>query len=176
MKIFRRRTIILGIPSVWHMRVRVEYVLVGGILLVCIVLGMYFYLRSAHTLLDTSTVRQTSFTVYAPVVAPMGLMLQKGSTVVSDTTVTYALVNKSDGAVITVTVQPRPPSLDMRQMTEGGAVTSSILSNGTLYDLSTSGASKHLLDTGDSLVFITSMQAVNTATITALASSLKRAN
>lgn len=61
-------------------------------------------------------------------------------------------------------------------MIEGGSVKSTVLASGTLYDLSAGGASKYLLDMGDSLVFITSARSINTSTINALAIDLQRVN
>lgn len=155
-------------------RITPKRIVIGGALVVGIAVGAYLFWPSA-SILDASTIGQAKFPVYAPKTTPEGFTLQKNTTVVTDSTITYSLVSEGND-VITVTVQPRPSSLDMRQMTEGGSVKSTILSSGTLYDLSAGGASKHLLDMGDSLVFITSAQSISTSTINELASNLQRAN
>lgn len=157
--------------SAWK---RPRYLIAGGVVVIGIAAGVYF-LWPSPSVLDASTVRQARFPVYAPASAPEGFSLQKSHTVVTDSTVTYSFVNQ-DNDIITVTVQPRPSSLDMRQMVEGGSVKSTILASGTLYDLSVGGSSKFLLDMGDSLVFITSDRSINTSTINALAADLRRAN
>ena len=151
-----------------------RYLIAGGVVTVSVAIGAYL-LWPSSSVLDASTVHQAKFPVYAPTSAPKGFSLQKNHTVVTDSTVTYSFVNQEND-IITVTVQPRPSSLDMRQMVEGGSVKSTILSSGTLYDLSVGGASKFLLDMGDSLVFITSAQSISTTTINSLASDLRRSN
>ncbi len=156
-------------------RITPKRMLIGGAIVAACMAGGAYLLWPSASVLDDSTIRQAQFPVYAPQAAPEGYTLQKNRTVVTDSTIVYSFANeRGDG--ITVTVQPRPSSLDMRQMTEGGSVKSTILSSGTLYDLSAGGASKYLLDMGDSLVFITSVQAVNTSIINTLAANLKRAN
>lgn len=156
-------------------KVTPKRVVIGGAAVIaCAVVGVYFFWPHA-SVLDASTVRQVKFPVYAPKSSPEGFVLQKNSTVVTDSTITYSFANDQND-IITVTVQPRPSSLDMRQMTEGGSVKSTVLASGTLYDLSAGGASKYLLDMGDSLVFITSARSINTSTINALAIDLQRVN
>lgn len=160
----------------WRRVLQSRYIVIGGLVVVIIVLAGAYYVWVNRPLLDADITDRAKFTVYVPTTSPNGYDLEKDLTVVSDDTLTYSFANRYDNATITVTVQPRPSHFDMKQMAEGGSVNSTATQNGTLYNLSAEGTSKYLLDMGDSLVFITSAKNINTATINALAASLKKVN
>ena len=86
----------------------------------------------------------------------------------------YVLINQATNKQITVTVQPKPSNFDMSQMTKGGSVESVTVQLGILYNLSAGGSTRFLLNTGDTLIFMTSPESVDTETVTNLANSLTR--
>ena len=153
-----------------------RYGVIGGIVVVLIGAGIIYYQWVNRPIVGRQIIHQADFAVYVPTAAPNGYSLQKDTAMVTGDTLTYAFVNAAGDATIAVTVQPRPASFNMKQMTEGGAVNSTTTANGVLYDLSAGGASKFLLDTGDSLVFITSAKTMTTVTINDFIASLRRYN
>lgn len=72
-------------------RLRARYLIAGGVGLVVIAAVLYI-LWPNPSVLDTSTIRQVRFPVYAPKLAPEGYSLKKDSMVVTDSTVTYSFV------------------------------------------------------------------------------------
>lgn len=148
----------------------------GGVIVLLIGAGMVYYQWSVRPVVDRRVIDQAGFVVYAPTTAPRGYSVRNEATAITGDTLTYTFSGTAGDADITVTVQPRPSGFNMKQITEGGSVNSTATPNGTLYDLSAGNTSKYLLDTTDSLVFITSAQTVTAATVNDLAASLRRYN
>lgn len=138
--------------------------------------GVAYYYWSKRTVLDEQIVKETGFTVYAPKDPPAGYELNEDSVKSDSGTVSYVFDGVLTDKSITVTVQPKPSGFNMSQMIDKGSIQSKAVASGTLYDLSAGGTSQHLLDTGDSLVFMTSSESIDTATINALAEDLVKQN
>lgn len=155
---------------------RLLWLLVGAIVVVgAIGAGIYYYIATSPAI-SRSVVNEAEFSVYAPNHAPSGFHVDDDRTNLSDTMLSYVFVGQSDEREITVTVQPTPAGFDMSQLIGSGSINSTTTSNGTLYDLSAGGTSRHLLNTGDALVFLTSAQNIDTTTINQLAQSLRKLN
>ena len=126
--------------------------------------------------IDRRIIREADFPVYAPRTLPEGFAVKREQTQLGDGVLSYVFVSQKTNREITVTVQPKPKQFDMSQMTKGGSIKNVALQAGTLYDLSAGGSSRFLFDTGDTLVFLTSPDLVDMATMTNLANSLDRFN
>ena len=137
-------------------------------------LGVGYLIWSNQSVVDRQAIRQAPFTVYAPKSSPAGFAIIDEKTELSDDLLTYSFSNQAQDREIVVTVQPLPPSFDMQQLICSGTVSSTSTKNGMLYDLSTSGSGKFLLNTGDTLIFFTSSTTIDTATVNSLASDLVR--
>ena len=138
--------------------------------------GLFSYFLWSSPVIDRSLVKDAEFSVYAPRKAPDGYVLQEDLTRYSSNTLTYGFLSPEDGGKIVVTVQPLPNGFDMTQMTEGGSIDRTNTPQGTLYNLSAGGASKYLLNTGDSLIFLTSDSSISTASINSLVEDLVKLN
>lgn len=138
--------------------------------------GVMYYWLSRQPLIDEKTVAQADFPVYVPRHEPWGYELQASQTRITKDMLVYVLEGKAAGKNITVSVQPRPAGFNMTQLSEGGSISSAVIQNGTLYNLSTGESSKYLLDSGDALIFMTSPASIDTATVNALAISFSRLN
>ena len=129
---------------------------------------------SNQPLISKSQVKSADFPVYLPTVAPDGYKLTENSVSVGGNTVTYSLGNPETSNSIAITVQPTPGRFKMTQLVEGASVKSFDVSSGVLYDLSTEGSYKYLLDTGDTLVFLTSKSRMDLATVKTIVENLTR--
>ena len=145
-----------------------------GVIVIAIAVGGYIWWSTP--VIDKALVADASFSVYAPRKAPSGYVIQESRTRLSSDTLTYAFRDAQANRDIVVTVQPLPSGFDMTQMTEGGSIDRITTSSGVLYNLSAGGASKYLLSTGDSLIFLTSSTAIDTATISSIADDLVKLN
>lgn len=135
---------------------------------------VYWWLN--RPLIDKSIVKDATFPVYIPKEAPEGYKLDSGQTKLDSDMLVYEFVSQDHGGRVVVTVQPMPTSFDMQKLIGSGSVSSTSTELGALYDLSVSSNSKFLLDTGDTLVFLTSDRRIETSTITAIANNLNRQN
>lgn len=136
----------------------------------------YWYWESRLSVVGREIASEASFTVYAPKHAPAGYQIERDQVNLGNNILSYEFSSQSADKRITVTVQPRPPGFDVAELTKGGSISSTVTDNGALYDLSVGGVSQYLLDTGDSLVYLTSPGSVDVATINQLANSLQKLN
>lgn len=137
--------------------------------------GAWYWYNSA-SVVDREVVEAADFTVYSPRRAPVGYQLQEDKTSLKNGILTYEFAGESSRADIVVTVQDRPEGFSMSEISKGGSISSTAMDSGTLYDLSAGEAAQYLLDTGVSLVYITSPGSINTGTINSLANSLRKIN
>lgn len=151
-------------------------IIVGASVIALSTAGAGYYIWSQQPIIDRNVIKDARFSVYAPTATPKGYALNDDETRLGGGTLTYSFSDVDDESKITVTVQPKPSGFDMRQMTKDGSINTTATTNGTLYNLSAGGMSKHLLDTGESLVFLTSPVEIDSATVAAFASSLKKLN
>lgn len=148
-------------------------VLLLVVALVLAVACQYFYNR---TIIESSIVEDANFSVYAPTQAPKGYQISGDDTSLEDNLLSYSFKTKDEEKVLTVTVQPKPKYFNMSQISKGGSVSSTVVSSGTLYNLSAGGSTQYLLDAGDSLVYITSLDNISTNSINTFAASLVKVN
>ena len=144
--------------------------------IIIVVGGAGYLIWNGRSLIDSQITEEASFAVYTPKQAPSGYVLDKNKTKLSKDTLTYVLVNKSNDKDIIVTVQPIPKNFDMKKLIGSGTVTTTSTPNGALYDLSASGKSQYLLNTGDSLIFFTSTHSIDAAAINTLATDMVKRN
>ncbi len=138
--------------------------------------GIAYYVWAAQPIVGRRVVSEANFPVYTPRRAPSGYRLVQDETRLGDRTLSYVFVDDKAERTITVTMQPTPSKFEMSQIVEGGSINSTAVASGMLYNLSSGDASKYVLDTGDTLVFLTSPDKIDTATINGLAASLVRQN
>ncbi len=150
-------------------------VLIVVISFAIIALG-YWYWDSQSSVVGREIASEASFTVYAPKHSPAGYQIERDQVNLGNNILSYEFSSQSADNPITVTVQPRPSGFDVAELTKGGSINSTVTDNGALYDLSVGGVSQYLLDTGDSLVYLTSPGSVDVATINQLANSLQKLN
>ena len=127
-------------------------------------------------IIDQRLIREADFPVYVPRSLPEGFVVQREHTQLDTGVLSYVVASETTGREVTVTVQPKPAKFDMSQMTKGGSIESVAVTTGILYNLSAVGTSRYLLDTGDTLVFLTSPSSIDMATMTSLTNSLDRFN
>lgn len=145
-----------------------------GVVVVAAIIG--YNVWANHSVVERRLIREAGFPVYAPRSAPKGFTIDTGRTQLNGEVLSYVLINQATNKQITVTVQPKPSNFDMSQMTKGGSVESVTVQLGILYNLSAGGSTRFLLNTGDTLIFMTSPESVDTETVTNLANSLTRFN
>ena len=145
---------------------------IAVIIIAGVVIG--YIVWSSHSVIERQIIREADFPVYAPRSEPDGFVVSREETRLGGGVLSYVLTNEATGKDITVTVQPRPSDFDMSQMTKGGSVESVVTQNGTIYNLSVAGSARFLLNTSDTLVFLTSSESVEIATVTVLVNSLVR--
>lgn len=152
--------------------------ILGWVILVVLLVsgfGIWYWYNSA-AVVDREIASAADFTVYSPRQAPSGYQLEAEQTSLNNDILTYKFTSQSNRTDIVVTVQDRPEGFSMSEISKGGSISSTAMSSGTLYDLSTGDTSKYLLDTGLSLVYITSSGSINTATINSLVNNLRKIN
>ncbi len=146
-------------------------------LFVVIAIGFAGYLFwTSQPIVEKRIIDKADFPVYLPNKLPEGLTLQRDQTQASKDMLSFVLYSSKTDQDIAVTVQPRPEGFNMQQMIGSGSVKSRAISVGIFYDLSANGSNKYLVDTGESLIFITTSEVIDEATIGRLADSLSRAN
>ncbi len=138
------------------------------------VAGVAFAFLGNQPMLNKQVFSEADFPVYVPKRVPSGYRLNKESVSATSEVVSYALVDDQVDNSFTITVQPTPGRFSMTQLVDGGQVKSYQTSSGTLYDLTTNKSYQYLLDTGDTLVFITSKNATDIATVKSIAENLTR--
>lgn len=151
------------------------FVLVFAVTLLLAGFGIYYW-RSSVSIIDRKLASQADFTVYAPRQEPKGYKLQQEQTSLENDLLTYKFTGSDEKLDIIVTVQDRPDGFNMNQISEGGSINATAMDSGTLYNLSTGETGQYLLDTGISLVYITSPSGIDTTTINSLANSLRKIN
>ena len=151
--------------------------LVWVIVLVSIVVALgIWYWRDSASVVDRKLVSGADFTAYAPRQAPAGYKIQQDQTSLENGLLTYKFTGSSGESDIIVTVQDRPDGFNMNEISKGGSISSTAMDSGTLYNLSSGETSQFLLDTGVSLVYITSPSNVDTGTVNSLTNSLRKLN
>lgn len=145
-------------------------VVIGLVLLAAAI----WYWYDKQPIIDRDTISSADFTVYVPSKAPAGYTLREEQTSLSNGILTYGFQDESSDSDIIVTVQTKPSGFDMSQLSKDGSITSSSTSVGQLYNLSVGNSSQYLLDTGDSLLYITSPNNIDTSTVNSLANSLSK--
>lgn len=136
----------------------------------------FWYWRQSSSVVERRVVAEAGFTVYAPRQAPAGYVIESDQTSLKNDILTYKFTSQSDGGDMVVTVQDRPDGFSMSEISKGGSISSTAMDSGTLYDLSTGEAGQYLLDTGVSLVYITSQGKIDKAAVNALANDLRKIN
>lgn len=160
-----------------RLRLTKKRLVIGAISLLVISVALAsYYFWSTRPLIERRIIDQADFPVYAPQQAPSGYRLNSDKTQVTDTVLTYVFTDQSNNADITVSVQAKPATFDMSQLTKGGSITSTAVKSGTLYNLSAGGTSQYLLDSGDALIFLTSPANISTEKVNSLANSLAKQN
>lgn len=158
-------------PRLMHGNLKlILYLLVATLVLVSLVL----IILDNRPVINKSAIKGTNFPVYLPKKIPEGYQLGEESISATSNVVSYTLANRETNNSITITVQPMPGQFSMSQLAEGGQVKSYQISSGTLYDLTTEGSYKYILDTGDTLVFFRSKKPTDLDTIRYIAENLTR--
>ena len=139
-----------------------------------ILLGGVWYWYDSRVVVDRAVLAEASLKVYSPRQAPDGYRVASDQTSLRQGILSYTFTNDTENSDITVTVQDKPINFDMGQLTHGGTVNSTLTDKGTLYDLSAGGINKYLLDTGTSLIFITTPSDVVRETVDSLVRDLRR--
>lgn len=153
---------------------RITLAVLAGVILL---LGGIWYWYNSQSIIDRQIVNQANFTVYAPKSVPSGYSLQDDKTKVSRSMLTYSFASQSvEDDVIIVTVQPKPASFDMQQLVGSGTVNTTSTPLGLMYNLSVSGHSQYLVDTGSSLIFLTSSTEIDAVTVNKLVNDLVKLN
>ncbi len=147
-----------------------------AIVVLALVGSAVWYWRDSASVVDRKVVSSADFATYAPRQAPSGYQVQDDQTSFENEILTYKFASKTDDPDIVVTVQDRPDGFSMTEISKGGSLSSRAMDSGTLYDLSTGETGQYLLDTGVSLVYITSAGDINASTINLLANSLRKIN
>ena len=151
--------------------------IIGAIAVVVAAVAIVGYgVWANQSVVERQFIHEAEFPIYAPRSAPKGFTIDTGRTQLNGEVLSYVLINQATNKQITVTVQPKPGNFDMSQMTKGGSVESVTVQLGILYNLSAGGSTRFLLNTGDTLIFMTSPESVDTETVTNLANSLTRFN
>ena len=149
-------------------------ILIYALLVLGVIVGVVFIVLSNQPMISKQALTETNFPVYVPKRIPPGYQLSEESVSATSEVVSYSLVGDQADNSFTITVQPTPGRFNMAQLIEGGQVKGYQTSSGTLYDLTTSKSYQYLLDTGDTLVFITSKNATDIATVKSIAENLTR--
>ena len=147
-----------------------------GIVVAIIVAGIAWYWYQRQPIINQRVISAADFSVYVPTKAPAGYSLREEQTSLDNGILTYGFEDSSSDRDITVTVQAKPSGFDMSALSKGGSVNSIATSAGTMYNLSAGGLSQYLIDTGDSLLYITSPDTIGTETATSIANSLTKYN
>ncbi len=145
---------------------------IAAIILVGVAVG--YNIWTNQSVIERQIIREADFPVYAPRSAPDGFIVSQEETRLGGGVLSYVMTNEATDKDIIVTIQPRPSDFDMSQMTKGGSVESVATQNGTIYNLSAAGSARFLLNTDDTLVFLTSSENVEIVTITTLVNSMVR--
>lgn len=164
-----------------------EIVMVFGkrqknILMVVCIIGIllvagttYVWLFLGHS--DVSPIPQriisrVSFPVYYPTTLPTNYTLKTDSAVGTNTTVYYTLADDAGKNAITVTLQATPATFDASKIIGSNPISTSITSTGTLYNLSAGSSSKYMLNTGKTLIFITSPTTIDGTVMNTITNNL----
>lgn len=116
---------------------------------------------------------QVNFTVYEPTNLPNDYSLEQDSISGDPQAIYFTLIHSSGTKELTITIQKAPPEFDAAALTQGNTIPTTVLENGTLYNLSVGDSSKYMLDTGDgTLLFFTSPAKIATKDIHDIANSL----
>lgn len=151
----------------------VSLAVIAGVLLLSI---LVWYWYDSRTIIDRSVLADADFSVYAPKQSPRGYKTLHEETSISSGVLTYIFGSDDNQNRITVTVQEKPSNFDMAAITSSGSINPTSTPKGNLYDLSTAGSSKYLLDAGDSLLFFTSANSISNSEILELVAGLRRVN
>lgn len=155
---------------------RIILLVVAGVGLVILVVGIVLYVIMSQPLVPASKAQEVPFSVYSPKSSPEGYSFVEERVNYSNSTFSYIFEEGDGESELTVTIQPKPDTFDMSAMSEGGSINSTSTKNGALYNLSASGNSQYLLDTGESLVFFRANKNLDSATMNSLADSLIKIN
>lgn len=156
----RKRRKIIIIVSI------VSVLLVGG------AIGYWLFFGRSTTPLPKELIAQATFPIYYPEKLPEGYMLKAGSATGDSNAVYYILADSSGKHAITITSQAIPATFDAAKIMGSNPIPTTITPAGTLYNLSAGGSSKYMLNTGSTLLFITSPETINGKNMTAITSSL----
>lgn len=163
-------------PDLKMINGRVALMVAAGVGLLIIVVVIVYMVLVSQPLVSPSKAKQADFSIYSPKSSPSGYRFIEERVSYSNSTFSYIFEEEDGGSELTVTIQPKPKSFNMAAMSEGGSINSTSTKNGALYNLSASGASQYLLDTGESLVFFRSSKAIDNATMSSLADDLVKIN
>lgn len=155
---------------------RARLVTVVALLAAALVAVGYWYWYDNQSVVDHKLVDEAKFTVYAPKHPPAGYETDTDRASLSGGVLSYGFTDETSDKDVTVTVQAKPQGFDMTQLTKGGSVSSTSVTAGVLYNLSVGGSTQYLLDTGDSLIYITSSKAIDHVWVSEFANSLSKAN
>lgn len=153
---------------------KIIFIAIGVLIVVALgSLAGWFLLKStADSPLPQSITSEVNFPLYYPKTLPKGYSLKNESVTGSTKTVYYTLVNGMSEQDITVTIQATPGSFDASKIIGSNPIPTTILPVGTLYNLSTGETSSYMLNTGKSLIFLTSPSILEGSTISSLCESL----
>jgi hypothetical protein len=145
---------------------------VSILLLVGSIGGWLLFGRTDAPPLPKQIIAQADFPLYFPSTLPTGYTLKVNSVGGDTSAVYYTLVDATGKKAITITMQATPASFDASKIIGSNPIPTTIIPIGTLYNLSTGGTSKYMLNTSKTLLFITSSTAIDGKIINAITANL----
>ena len=125
-------------------------------------------------ILPRATISQVEFTVYVPAKLPAGFQLDGRQATSSSTMLTYTLTHTGSGKTVTVTQQATPANFNMNTLIASSSIPTTMVSAGSLYNLSTGDKNTYMLDAGGTLLFLTAPKGIEPADISAIATSMQK--
>lgn len=153
---------------------RLVVVFLGLIVLVAAgTLGYLFLEKYPASPLPESVVAQADFPVFFPSPMPEGYSLKDSGVDGSSNAVFFTLRDTQNNSDVVITMQPIPAGFDAAKIIGNSPIPTTLLENGSLYNLSVGGSTKYMLVGDKTLFFITSVTTVSTKDITTIINSLK---
>jgi hypothetical protein len=132
----------------------------------------HFTLGKPNNPLPASIRQSTSYSLYYPAKEPVGYSVDQSTIKSVNGVVTYNLT-KPDSSPIVVTQQATPKGFDPKSLFQHNPLPTTISPLGTIYDLSYKNQTRFMINSADSLIFISSDGKITNAQLQQIVQGLK---
>ncbi len=143
----------------------------AGVLIFASISIAWFLLSRPPAIIDSAITEKVSYKVYAPSKLPSGYRLNDQGAE-SGGVISYSM-QQGDSTLVIVTLQAAPAGFNMASMVGDSKISSTSTDLGDMYDMSVAGTSRFLVNTGGTLLFVTSPERLETNFVRDLVNSMR---